>query len=270
MVVLSWNDADRVIALLERMRALRPSPDDVVVVDNGSKDGALARIARAFPSAQAIALAANCGFAAAANRGIERALARGAEWVWLLNTDVVLPDHALASLLVAAGAPRCGMAGAVLVEAGGAVQALGGGNVNLWTGMSRHVRSAAERCDYLSGACLLLRASMLDEIGLFDEGYFFYWEDIDLGFRAREAGWTLAVAGDCRVMHDEGSSLGRWSEQRWSHLFRGMRRFLDRRAPLPRTAALLRLIQHTGSMLVHGRRDALRGAWRGFAAQRQA
>ena len=262
-VVLSWNDAHRVIALLERLATLDPAPDHVVVVDNGSADGAAGRIARAFPIHEIVCLDANRGFAAAANRGIERALARGAAWVWLLNTDLVLPVSALGSLRAAAEADaRFGMAGAVLTEADGSVQARGGGCVNLWTGASRHVVRAGQRCDYLSAACLLLRATMLRDTGLFDEGYFFYWEDIDLAFRARAAGWKLALAGDCRVVHREGSSLGRWSDQRWYHLFRGMSLFLRRRAPLPRTATVVRLLIHSATMLRHGRRDAVRGAWR--------
>ncbi len=266
-VLLCWNDVDRVLALVEGLQRQGLPPDRVIVVDNGS-DRAPARVlAAAYPDCETITLAHNRGFAAAVILGIEHALAGGADWIWLLNTDIELPADALPALRAAAGAdPRCGMTGAVLVEPDGSVQARGGGRVNLWTGMACHVVSAAERCDYMSAACLLLRAEMLREIGLFDEGYFFYWEDVDLGFRAREAGWTFAVAGDCLVVHREGSSLGRWSQARWYHLFRGMRRFLRSRAPLPRTATLVRLVQHSIAMAAHGRRDALRGAWRGVRA----
>ena len=69
-VVLSWNDSDRVIALLDRLGTIDPAPDHVVVVDNGSSDAAPARIAGAFPAQEVIRLPTNCGFAAAVNRGI--------------------------------------------------------------------------------------------------------------------------------------------------------------------------------------------------------
>ncbi|MFN2377740.1 MAG: glycosyltransferase family 2 protein [Candidatus Binatia bacterium] len=267
-VVLCWNDGERVLRLLRGLQAASPPPGRVIVVDNGSSDGSLARLAAAFPELEILSLDSNLGFAAAANRGMRAALSAGAGWVWLLNTDLVLPPDALARLLAAAGSdPRCGMAGAVLTEADGSVQARGGGRWNAWTASLRHAVSEGDRCDYLSGACLLLRATMLDQCGLFDEDYFFYWEDVELGFRVRERGWTLAVADDCRVVHVEGSTLGRWSEERWYHLFRGVKRFARARSRLPRVAVGWRLARHSATMLRHGRGAAVKGAWRAVAAR---
>jgi hypothetical protein len=261
-VVLCWNDSARVVALLGRLRALEVGPDAVVVVDNGSEAGHRARIEAAYPQHEVVRLGSNRGFAAAVNRGVERALAGGAEWVWLLNSDVELPANALAALRAVA-CESTGMVGAVLIEGDGSVQAWGGGCVNVRTGSSRHAVSASDPPNYLSAACLLLRAAMLGGIGLFDEDFFFYWEDVDLGFRAREAGWVLRVASDCRVVHAEGSTLGRWSSARWELLFRGMTRFLRRRSPAPALAVSLRLVVHTVTMLRHGRAAAVAGAWRG-------
>lgn len=265
-VMLCWNDVARVCALARRLERLEPAPGRTIIVDNGSRADTAVRIAEGAPPCEIIALGRNHGFAAAINRGIDAAIAGGAQWVWVLNTDVELPGAALGELLSAAERdPGCGMAAAVLLEADGAVLAFGGGRVNLWTGLSRHVQRSGERCDYLVGACLLLRTAMLRDVGLFDESYFFYWEDIELSFRAREAGWRLAVAESCRVVHLEGSSLGRWSDERWYHLFRGLTRFLAARSPLPRVATALRLAQHSATMLRHGRAAALRGAWRAVA-----
>jgi GT2 family glycosyltransferase len=106
---------------------------------------------------------------------------------------------------------------------------------------------------------------MLRDTGLFDESYFFYWEDVDLAYRARALGWKLTVAENCHVVHLEGSSLGRWSERRWYYLFRGLGRFLHGRARLPRTAVVIRLLVHNATMLRHGRLAAVRGAWRAVA-----
>jgi GT2 family glycosyltransferase len=267
-VVLCWNDAPRVRALASDLVRTRSQPHAVVVVDNGS-DTDTEHLLRDSPSAPVVLrLGANRGFAAAANAGMRRALDLGADFIWLLNTDVVLPDDALASLVAEASRDaRCGMAGAVLLDADGAVQARGGGRISVRTGMARHVRTATERCDYLSGACVLLRASMLRDIGLFDERYVFSWEDVDLGRRAIDAGWTLRIADDCRVVHDEGSTLGTWSRERWYHLFRGMMVHLSDRAPHPRVAVAARLAHHVVTMLRHGRLAPIAGACRAVVAE---
>jgi GT2 family glycosyltransferase len=269
VVVLCWNDADRVLGLLGALAALEPAPGHVVVVDNGSGGGDAGRIEAAFPGHDVVRLPRNAGFATAANRGIERALARGVSLVWLLNTDVALPRDTLARLVRAlAGAPRAGMAAPLLTTREDVVECYGGGRVSLRTGACRHALGPRDRLDYLAAACLLVRADMLRETGAFDEGYFFYWEDVELGFRAREHGWTLAVADECRVVHDEGSTLGRWSAERWELLFRGMIRFLSARAPRPAAATVVRLVAHTAVMLRHGRMPAIAGAWRALVTPR--
>lgn len=263
-VVLCWNDAPRVSQLLAGMSRQTARPDRVVVVDNGSRGGAPCFASLVALDVEVLALPDNVGFAAAANRGIERAMQLGAGWVWLLNSDLEIPINALAALRSAARREdRCGMVGAVLLGPNGELQARGGGRVDLASGLSRHVTSPTEAADYLSGACLLLNVEMLWDIGLFDEGYFFYWEDVDLGYRAAQRGWTLKVADDCRVVHQEAASLGRWSAARWEHLFRGMVRFVRAYAPRPAVAVAVRLVHHSAVMLWHGRFEPVRGAWRG-------
>jgi len=293
-VLLCWNDADRVASFVQGLRAMDPAPDRIVVVDNGSRGDAAGRLRRACPEVEVLALAQNAGFAAGMNRGIEWALSAGAGWVWVLNTDLTLPADALAKLHRAASRDsRTGMAAPLLVEADGAVQAWGGGRVDLRRGDCVHLRGPEEAPDYLSGACLLLRAAMLREIGAFDERFFFYWEDVDLGFRAREHGWRLEVADDCRVVHDEGSTLGRWSAARWRHLFAGLvvligdrlrrgerirrgdgmrrgervrgghaMRWTERMRG-PALPIARRLVRHTLTMARHGRWAAIGGAWQG-------
>jgi GT2 family glycosyltransferase len=268
-VLLCWNDGATVRDLLLRLREIEPSPMLAIVVDNGSEDGAAASLSAAFPEHRVIPLGRNHGFAYAANRGIEAALAAGAEWIWLLNTDIELPADVLAKLLDAAmKQDACGFAAPVLVERDGSVQARGGGRVNLWTGIARHVQQESEGIGYVTGACLLLRATMLGAVGLFDERYFFYWEDVDLSLRARKAGWSFAVAHDCRVLHLDGGSLGRWSSHRWFLMFRGLRTFLAAHAPMPTLAIAIRLLHHSVAMARHGRYEAIRGAWRGALGAR--
>lgn len=289
-MVLGFDDADRVLALLRDLAGLAPRPQHIVLVDNGSRDGTPDRVEAAFPHVQVVRLGCNAGFAAAANVGIRRALASGSTAVWLLNSDLELPPDALGQLAAALEGPCVGMAAPVLVEDDGAVQAWGGGCVDLRNGMVRHLRGSARIVprlvqrlaprrgphdarrrdrhdvahgpDYLSGACLLLKAGMLQQVGLLDERYFFYFEDVDLGVRARAAGWQLAVVPACRVVHQEAASLGAWSRERWRLLFAGLALLLARYSPAPRLAYARRLAGHTATMLGHGRWQAAAGAWR--------
>jgi GT2 family glycosyltransferase len=113
------------------------------------------------------------------------------------------------------------------------IQLWGGGRVNCWTGQSRHRRSPGE-VDFVSGASVLLRSTALETVGLFDQATFFmYWEDTDLGFRLRKAGWRLAVAGDARVWHKQAASLGQDNPAREALFVRSAVRFLRRYAFWP-------------------------------------
>ncbi|HYC57865.1 MAG TPA: glycosyltransferase family 2 protein [Candidatus Binatia bacterium] len=266
-IVLSWNDAELVRDCLSRLARSKPGPDHVVVVDNASETDVESFYRSALPGVEIIRSRRNVGFAAAVNMAILRAASLGARWVWLVNSDTEVEADTLACLLSAAGADHAtGMVAPVLLDRHGQVQAWGGGSASLWTGISRHARSEADRVDYLSGACLLVSMPMLGEVGGLDERYFFYWEDVDLSFRARAAGWHLVVADGCRVVHYEATSLGPWSSARWFRLFEGLALFLRMRAPLPGLALAVRLLHHSAAMVRHRRWRALRGAWRGAIA----
>ncbi|HYB99445.1 MAG TPA: glycosyltransferase family 2 protein [Candidatus Limnocylindrales bacterium] len=266
-VVLSWNDVELVRDCLVRLGRSSPRPDHVVVVDNGSDDDLAPAYRAALPGVEIVQSRRNVGFAAAVNMAILRAAALGARWVWLVNSDTEVQAGTLARLLAAAAThPRAGLVAPVLLDRHGQVQAWGGGSASLWTGVSRHARGACDRIDYLSGACLLVSMQMLGDVGGLDERFFFYWEDVDLSFRAREAGWQLVVADACRVVHYEATALGPWSSARWFRLFEGLALFLRARAPLPALALCVRLLHHSAIMIRHRRWPALRGAWRGAVA----
>ncbi len=153
----------------------------------------------------------NLGFAGGCNVGIRYAMKRGAKYVWLLNNDAVAEPGAL-SKMVAFGRndARVGLVGSVLhyYHDPHAVQAYGGGSISWWWGTTRHhIEEQVEELDYLTGASLLIKRSVIETVGLLDESYFFYWEDIDYSRRALEAGWCIGVATGSRVLHKEGGTV---------------------------------------------------------------
>lgn len=112
---------------------------------------------------------------------------------------------------------------------------------------------------------MLLRRNALDDVGLFDEALFFmYWEDTDMGFRLRQAGWQLAVAADSRVWHKQSASLGLGSPVLDAYATRSCVRFLRRHAPVPKLSVALMLVRMLAKRVLVGRPDRLGAVWRAY------
>lgn len=212
-IVLNWNGWEDTIACLTAVEALDYDNMFVIVVDNGSTDQSVTRLQEAYPEIALLRADRNLGFGGGVNVGIHSALQQGAEFVWLLNNDTQPAPASLAKLVEKAlSRPRLGAIGSVLMHMNAAtkVQAWGGGRVNCWLGTATQAKMAHADgwFHYLTAASLLLRAEALESVGLFDDGFFMYWEDTDLSFRLREAGWGLGVAADSVVLHKVGASSG--------------------------------------------------------------
>lgn len=267
VVVLNWNGWRDTLACIASLQLLEYGNFEILIVDNGSTDGSVAHIKRAVPSLEVLQTGSNLGFGGGCNVGIRHALARGAEYVWLINSDATVDAGALSALVqLAETDARLGSVGSVLFEAHDAsrVQLWGGGRVNLWLGRSTHCLSPG-RIDFVSGASVLLRRLALEQVGLFDEGSFFmYWEDTDLGFRLRQAGWTLAVASDSKVWHKQSASLGLGSILLDEYATRSCVRFLRRHAPIAPLSVALTMGRLIVKRLLVGRPDRVRAVVRAY------
>lgn len=212
VIVLNWNRPAETIACLDSLAELEERPP-VLVVDNGSTDDSVAGIAGHHPWAESLRLDRNRGFGGGMNAGILALLARPdpPEFVWLLNNDTIVDPGALRAMVARADSePRVGAVGSVLLDVTGQhVHECGGGSLNhvLWT-TTRVMQPEPSRLDYLTAASVLLRVATLVEVGLFDERYFFYFEDVDLSLRLTKAGWFLDVAPESRVRHTLGATVG--------------------------------------------------------------
>jgi len=187
-----------------------------LVVDNGSTDDSVERIRDAYPAIKLIEIGRNRGFAGGNNAGIRDALAQGAEYVWLLNNDTIADPHALSAMVeLAETKSNVGAVGSVLhyMDEPKQVQSWGGGRISTFWGVARyHTGPVPENLlHYITGASLLLKTEALQDVGLLDEAFFMYWEDAELGFRLRKAGWSLAVAAESHIWHKEFASVGKKS-----------------------------------------------------------
>ncbi|MGD8375000.1 MAG: glycosyltransferase family 2 protein [Acidobacteriota bacterium] len=267
VVILNWNRWELTLDCLRSLAALDPAPGKIWVVDNGSTDGSVRHLRESGLAPNLLENPRNLGHAAGCNRAVLRALEEDAGFVWLLNNDTAVEPGCLGALLRRAREdPAIGAVGSVLRHPGvsGRIQAWGGGRVGRWTGWARHVRGPGRRLDYLTGASVLIRSEALRAVGLLDEGFFFFWDDTDLGFRLRRGGWRLAVAADAVVRHRESATIGPRTADRARLFADGMVRFFRRHARLPLLPATGGLVQQLARAVWHGSGRQWAGTWRGW------
>jgi GT2 family glycosyltransferase len=212
VVVLNSNGWADTRECLDSLRRLDYENRRVVVVDNGSADHSELHIRRSFPEVTVLQAGENLGFSGGNNLGIRHALEQGAAFVWLLNNDTTTDPSALAALVKEAETDaRIGIVGSVLYFADqpGRVQAWGGGTFNTLLGKTSCSMkpTAASELDFITGASMLMRRGFLEDAGLLDEIFFFYMEDTDLCFRAKQRSWRIAVAEESVVYHKVGATI---------------------------------------------------------------
>lgn len=268
VVTINWNAHDATARLLHSLQAQDGVGFEVAVVDNGSTDGSLEQLRREFPHVQFLALPFNAGFGAGNNVALRQAMDRGIPYVLLINNDAVPEPGALASLAAHLEADSgAGAAGAVVLDdhVETRIQAWGGGRIHPWLGWARHNRSAADPLEFITGAALLLRTEALRQTGLFDERFFLYWEDVDLCFRLRKAGWRLRVS-EARIRHAESFTTGRNPRLRSFHSGRSLVLFMNKHERWPRMKSLSAVAFQSLLKLLRGQGAAAMGFWAGLRA----
>ena len=246
VVVVCWNDKDKIATALDSVFALSEVRADpgfarVVVSDNGSSDGSRDFLRERYGERVTIVEnGANLGFAAACNRAF---VVTSSPYVFLLNPDAELRDGALAQLVAFMDAhERCGISGSRITKPTGAIDP-SAGEFDTWAGaflrssawgewplFRRWANGAAlrgfaydapRRVDLVVGAALMIRRTMLEAIGPFDERYFLYHEEIDYAKRAAAAGWETWFVPASEAVHEGmGSARGQYSVERRKQLSR--------------------------------------------------
>jgi GT2 family glycosyltransferase len=224
----------------------------------------------------------NRGFAGGVNIGVRFALTNAAvRYVWVLNNDtIVAPDCLSRMVRRMADSPAAGMCGSRILYyyQSDRVQVLGGARFRPWRGTSSLIgslRSAAEAVDpqeversldHLSGASMLVARKFLEDVGLMDEGYFLYFEEMDWAMRGKGR-YRLAYADDAVVYHKEGASIGSSHQRAKSSalssffMVRSRLRFTRRFYPwaLPSVVAFSALLALRA--LVEGQREQAKAMW---------
>ena len=230
VVVVNFNGGSLVLRALECVHAQTTPAARVIVVDNASSDGSARAIADAHPWVELIETGENTGFARGNNIGI-RAL-EDCEWIALLNPDAFPQPEWLATILETANRnPEFSFFSSLLLDATDSARLDGAGDAYHVSGLAwrrehgRRVADVALDEHEVFGPCAaaaLYRRTALVEVGLFDERWFCYFEDVDLAFRLRLAGYRCLLAPASRVLHQGSATTGRESAFTLYHSHRNL------------------------------------------------
>jgi len=250
VVLVCWNNKNYLEPCLDSLyKGDLKSSFDVVVVDNGSTDGSQEMLVEKFPQIQVIQNEHNVGLSKACNQGIEATLGRH---VLLLNNDTLVNGQSLDSMVALLETnPNAGAVGGKLLNPDGSVQSCYNNFSTLLEefliatqlgelfrdGYPSNVSEQKLRTvSWMSSACLMLRRSTLDEVGLLDEEYFIYGDEADLQYRINEAGWQVYFLPHVTTIHYGGRSMNRWARRKM--VYRGKMLFYKKNYHPLRTAVL--------------------------------
>ncbi len=218
VIVLNYNGAPSVRQCLESIRSQTYSPDEIIFVDNNSTDGSADDAQRLFPEMRVIRNSRNLGFAEGNNEGIRSS---SGDLVLLANNDIVLDPNAISSLINSLHDDTGIVGGLIYYSNGGKIWAYGG-YFDPATGMHWHLLQGTSRgylapksreVDYVPGALLLVRRSLLDKVGLLDQYFFLYGDDIDLALKARRLGYSVMVTSSATANHIVSQGVKRLEQQ---------------------------------------------------------
>ena len=245
-VVVSYNVRELLANCLQSVRETLSDSAlsyQVWVIDNASSDDSASMVERDFPEVHLVVNAENTGFAAANNQGIRQAEGR---YVFLLNPDTELLDGAVQEMIgFMEHTPKAGMAGPSLLYGDGSFQhsafrfpslaqifsdffplnhRLTNSRINGRYSERLYHQGVPFPVDHPLGAAMLVRREAIDQVGLLDERYFMYCEEIDWAIRMKRAGWTIHTVPKARIIHHAGQSTRQFRDRMFIALWRS--RFL--------------------------------------------
>lgn len=231
VVTVTYSPGETLAPFVDTLAKATTRSVQVILADNGSTDGVPEQVAAEREHVTFLPTGGNLGYGGGANRGVA-ALGPDVGWVLISNPDIEFAPGSVDTLIEAASRwPRGGMFGPLIREPNGDVYpsarllpSLGRGlghalfaviwKSNPWSRAYRQEKAPVERtAGWLSGSCFLMRREAFDSVKGFDERYFMYFEDVDLGERVGKAGWLNVYVPDAEVTHIGGHATARSSDR---------------------------------------------------------
>lgn len=240
IIVLNWNNAPDTMECLRSLAALDYPDCQVLVVDNGSTDDSVSSIRSAFPEVEILETGANLGYAGGNNAGIRHALSAGADYVLILNNDVVVSPDSITRLVEALhDETTAGIATPLIADAaqphtiwtmGARIDSRTGMVIRMHAGLPVNDAKAQERfkTDIAPGSAMLVRREVFERVDLMDEAYFLYFEEADWCLATRRAGFNIVVVPSSVMWHKVSATLGKTSPITDYYMARNHLRFISR------------------------------------------
>lgn len=285
IVTLNWNRRDDTLQCLDSCCRQTYPNRRILVVDNGSSDGSALAISTQFPDVEQILNERNLGFARGVNLGIRHALEHGAQYLFLINNDTTLAPDALDLLVEAALSSGAGLTAPKILYASEPEQIW---SVGAWrneltleiTGCRRgqeatELDSRPFEVDFVTACGVLMARDCIEQVGLFDERFFMYYEDLDYCLRAQAAGCRLIAVPRATMWHRvSASSGGSDSPNERYHMALSSVRFFRKHtsgwrwlvvAPYRTGSAIKTVIHLLASGSLRSAQAYVRGLWQGCA-----
>lgn len=222
IVVLNWNNYSDTVETIESLFKADLLSSKILLVDNGSDDGSGSKLKEKYrdhPNMRVMIREENSGFVGGNNAGIDIALSEGADWIMLLNNDVEVDPGFLKEMIeVADPDPKIGMLAPLIYyydkkdelwsSAGGFDRLTASIRIRNKNGSRAGDGKPLLGTEFISGCCMLIRSSLIRDVGLLDGDYYFYCEDADLCFRALAKGYKLSIVTGSRIWHKIARGFG--------------------------------------------------------------
>ena len=231
IIIVTHYSADHLATCLDSIPAASSSSTPTIIVDNDTVDGSVAEVVGRYPTVKLIDAGSNLGYGRAINLAAKN-LPPVTEWILIANPDTVFRAGSIDPMLATGESDgRVAAVGPKIVDPDGTTYPSARSQPSLRTGVGHalfarlwpanpwtarylgSVRTEAADPGWLSGACVLVRRSAFEAVGGFDQRYFMYFEDVDLGRRLGSAGWLNRYDPVAVVEHTGGQSTKRYSRQ---------------------------------------------------------
>ena len=210
-VVLNTNHREDTLQCLASLNRSTYKNHKIILLDNASSDGSIEAVRTLWPEVQIIKLQKNLGYAGNNNLGIQAAMEQGANWVFILNEDTILDPECIRHLvLVSESDQTFGIAGPMVYhhDEPNVIQSAGGRIDKYYRGwhlgqneLDQGQFEQPHPVDWISGCGMMVRRSLIEQLGAIDERFFYYMEEFDWCIRAKKAGWQIIHVPQAKLWH---------------------------------------------------------------------